>query len=127
MTCCSNDPVNRPALHKISPSNDKRVGARFSVSTPVAFTWDSGRGSETAEGVTKDISSQSLFVWSSEVPPPGTKVCCHVFLPSRSPDSPPIRFDLCGPVVRTEAPPPEHHVFGFVVISEKELRIVFLS
>jgi hypothetical protein len=119
--------VNRPALQNVSLSTEKRAGARFSVSTPVAFTWDSGRGSEMAEGVTRDISGQSLFVWSSEVPPADAKVCCRVFLPSRSPDSPPIRCDLYGRVVRTETPPPEHHLFGFVVMGDKELRIVFLN
>jgi hypothetical protein len=105
--------------------SDQRTASRFFVSTPVRFTWDSQTGIETIDGVTRDVSIQSLFIWSNELPPVGTAVHCRVFLPAPTPDSPPIRFDLTGPVIRTELPPPEHRMFGFVVLGHNEPHFEF--
>jgi hypothetical protein len=102
-----------------------RSAARFFVSTPVTFTWESANGTESGEGITRDISSQSLYIWSKDLPPMGTSVCCCIYLPSASNKSARIRFGLSGPLIRAEAPPEEHHMFGFVVVSDKELRVLF--
>jgi hypothetical protein len=118
--------LNGSALRK-NLASEKRAAARFFVSTPVTFTWDSAHGPETAEGITRDVSSQGLFVWSHDLPPLGAAVHCCVFLPGASRKSLSIRFDITGPLIRNEMPPPEHHVFGFVILSHDKPHIDFFE
>jgi hypothetical protein len=111
-------------LKKRTRQSDNRSSMRFRVSAPVIFTWSSAAGGSKAEGVTRDVSTESLFIWARDHPPEGSEVHCRVFLPSTRSDSV-LKVDWTGPIVRMEYPPAEHNVFGFVVVSRQVPELQF--
>jgi PilZ domain len=99
--------------------NEARKAIRFLVGAPVAFSWtDAGRIFKS-EGVTRDLSAESLFIWSQDAPPLGIPVQCHVFLPGANIVSEGIDMSIEGRVSRIEQHQARHHLLGFVIINER--------
>jgi hypothetical protein len=98
---------------------DSRKAARFLVGAPVAFSWVDGGQKFRSEGVTRDLSSESVFIWSQDAPPLGIHVLCHVFLPGANIASNGIEMSVEGHIARIDQHQHQHHMLGFVVINER--------
>jgi PilZ domain len=55
---------------KVEDCADRRERTRFSVRAGVTFEWDDAKGApHCGQGVTRDISSKGLFIFSDYLPP----------------------------------------------------------
>lgn len=100
-------------------TSEARKFARFRVSTPVVFTWKNQMGEHQGEGVTRDISASSLFIWSQIVPPVDADLKCELLLPRMSPDSQELRVELIGRLTRVERRSRATTTSGFAVSSSR--------
>lgn len=98
---------------------DARRVTRYHVSAPVIFTWRDGDLEVKGEGVTRDISGCSTFIWSLNTLPVGTALHCEVFLPRVGFSGPSLKIVIEGRINRVDPKPRQHHVSGFAVVNER--------
>lgn len=88
---------------------------RYKVQAPVFFSWkDSEGGSQAAEGMTRDISTQAVFVLARNCPAAGNQLRINVLLPSLS-KKPGVRLRGEGVVLRVDYSGSE--IRGFAVVT----------
>ena len=86
---------------------------RYYVQAPASFSWkDSNKSSQTAEGMTRDISTQAIFVVASHCPRAGDQLRLDVQLPSLR-GTPGVRLGGDGIVLRVDRT--ESGATGFAV------------
>jgi hypothetical protein len=100
-------------------SRNARRAIRYTLGAPVKFEWNEGQQTLSGEGVTRDMSGNSLFLWSQVTPPLGAEVQCQVFLPTVNSSGPSLRLMIEGRIERLERHPREHHLEGVVVVSKR--------
>jgi hypothetical protein len=89
---------------------------RYYVQAPAFFSWkDSEGGSQAAEGMTRDISTQALFVRARNCPAAGNQLHIHVRLPSLRSKKPGVRLRGEGVVLRVDYSGSE--ISGFAVVT----------
>jgi hypothetical protein len=75
---------------------------RYYVQAPVLFSWKNADGSlQSAEGMTRDISMQAVFVLTRKCPRRGDQVRIDIVLPSLR-KTPGVRLHGDGVVLRTD-------------------------
>lgn len=98
---------------------DARGVTRYHVSAPVSFSWCDGDRLANGEGVTRDMSGSSMFVWSLEAPPLGSSLRCEVFLPRVGVSGLSLKVVIEGLVKRVDPTSLHHHVSGFAVVNQR--------
>jgi hypothetical protein len=95
-----------------------RAALRYALSANVLFSWE-GRGPYAkGQGVTRDMSTNGLFVYSKVLPPENASLGLEVGFPPLHKGSAPVRIKVRGRVVRVEREPAESFRNGFAVASE---------
>ena len=102
---------------------DQRRAARYPLALMVAFSWKEGRGEWlTAHGVTRDISTQGVFVYAPMCPPPEAKVKMQIRLPTLGGEARSLSLDARGRVLRVEERPDlERGSNGFAALVETKI------
>lgn len=95
---------------------DRRKAPRYAMRVPVLFRWTSTEGiGHRTWGISRDVSSKGIFVYSSEAPPQTSLLAMELVL--REPGEGGgggVRLEASGQVVRVEAT-------GFAVVLTGEL------
>ncbi len=88
---------------------------RYNVQAPAFFSWkDSDGSSQAAEGMTRDISTQAVFVLARNCPATGNQLRMDVLLPSLR-KKPGVRLRGEGVVLRVDYSGSE--ISGFAVVT----------
>ena len=89
---------------------------RYYVEAPAFFSWkDSDGSSQAAEGMTRDISTQAVFVLARNCPAAGNQLRIDVLLPSLRSKKPGVRLRGEGVVLRVDYSGSE--IRGFAVVA----------
>ena len=88
---------------------------RYSVRAPVAFEWIENGEPRSGRGLTRDISSEGMFIYSDSEPPAKVEIQVEVFLGVSSEPPTKLRLKAKSLVVRTEVRPDTLH--GFAVLN----------
>ncbi len=84
---------------------EQRNIKRYYVQAPTLFSWKNTDAKvHTAEGTTRDISMQGLFVTAHECPPAGNHLTIEILLPSLLGGRPGVRLKGDGVVLRVDQP-----------------------
>lgn len=98
---------------------EMRGAFRYPVRAPAFFTWSDLKSRvRRGKGLTRDISSRGLYVWSEESPPAGVVVDLEVLLPSFNEEAPGLRIEGRGHVIRTDSRLENTPQIGFGLSSE---------
>jgi hypothetical protein len=98
---------------------EARTSPRFIVGAPVKFSWVDGEQTYSGQGVTRDMSPGSLFIWSESSPPLGLPVSCQVFLSGANISAADVQVAVEGWVFRVEQHAKVNHLVGFVVLNQR--------
>lgn len=98
---------------------ETRKAMRYRVSAPVTFTWEQENKRQVGEGVTRDMSSRGIFIWSPALPPIGTQLECEVFIPKNSPSDTSLKVLVKGLIKRIDSFRQLHNAIGFAVESKR--------
>ena len=80
-----------------------RKTKRYPVSAPTLFMWAPANGKpQSAQGVTRDIHTFGVYVKTNAVPPLGALVQMEIVLPKLGDDSPGMRLQGEGIVLRCD-------------------------
>ena len=98
---------------------EMRGAVRYAVQAPAFFTWSDLKSRvHRGEGLTRDVSSRGLYVWSEEGPPAGVVVDVEVLLPRFHEKTPGLRIEGRGRVTRVDSRLEKTPQIGFGVSSE---------
>ena len=97
---------------------ERRATLRYTVSATVLFSWEERGSYAKGEGVTRDMSTNGLFVYSEILPPEDASIRLEVGFPPLRESGAPVRIRVRGRVVRIERVPAERARYGFAVSSE---------
>lgn len=81
---------------------ERRLALRYAVSADVLFSWEERGAYTKGEGVTRDMSTHGLFVYSSILPPESAPVRIEVVFPPLLERGMPVRIKVRGRVTRVE-------------------------
>jgi hypothetical protein len=99
-----------------------RAAVRYALRATVLFSWERERGVDSkAEGVTRDMSTHGVFVYSLVLPPEDTSVRIEVTFPPLQEGAPPLQIDVQGRVVRVERNAKDSAYSGFAVSTERAI------
>jgi hypothetical protein len=99
---------------------ETRNSLRYSVRAPVFFKWsDLQSRLRHGEGITRDISSGGLFVWSPEAPPAGALAEVEVLLPRLLDGGTGLSIHASGRVTRLEGQASDNQKTGFGLCLER--------
>jgi hypothetical protein len=80
----------------------RRRFQRFPLRVPAVFFWKGPRGSrQKAEGLTRDISADGVFIMAESCPPMESSIEFEVKLPALDVSGPPVKIRAAGQVVRS--------------------------
>lgn len=83
---------------------EMRNHARYRVRAPVFFSWkDVAAGNQRGEGMTRDIGTGGMFVWTDVNPPLGASLRVEVLLPRIDQEAKPLCIEASGHVIRAES------------------------
>jgi hypothetical protein len=101
------------------PSNEveRRLALRYAVSANVLFSWEERGAYTKGEGVTRDMSTNGLFVYSNILPPESAPVRIEVVFPPLLEPGMPVRIKVRGRVTRVERELAGTFESGFAVSS----------
>jgi hypothetical protein len=94
------------------------VALRYALSADVLLSWEEQGAYAKGEGVTRDMSTNGLFVYSKVLPPENAPSRLEVVFPPLREGGAPVRSKVRGRVVRVEKEPVEPPRNGFAVSSE---------
>jgi hypothetical protein len=95
-----------------------RAALRYSLSATVLFSWEERGSYAKGDGVTRDMSTNGLFVYSRILPPKDASLRLEVGFPPLRESGVPVRIKVRGRVVRVEKVLTEPGRNGFAVSSE---------
>jgi len=99
LTRCERSESDNPMHRAI----ELRKTKRYPVSAPALFMWAPANGKpHSAQGVTRDINTFGVYVKTSAVPPLGALVQMEIVLPKLGGDSPGMRLQGEGIVLRCD-------------------------
>ena len=99
-----------------------REAVRYPVRASVLFSWEEERGIHLeGTGVTRDMSTKGVFVYSMVLPPENASVNMEVAFPPLRQNAPPVRIHVRGRIVRTESNTVDPVQGGFAVTSESTI------
>jgi PilZ domain len=99
-----------------------REAVRYPVRASVFFSWDEERGIHLeGTGVTRDMSTKGVFVYSMVLPPKNASVDMEVTIPALREDAPSVRIHVRGRIVRTESNAVDPVHGGFAITSESTI------
>ena len=96
-----------------------RAALRYALSANVLFSWEGLGPCAKGQGVTRDMSTNGLFVYSKVLPPENASLGLEVGFPPLHEGRAPVRFKVRGRVVRVERETGEPFRNGFAVSSER--------
>lgn len=86
------------------------------------FSWGEERGIHSnGAGVTRDMNTKGVFVYSRALPPKNASVDMEVTIPALREDVTPVRIHVRGRIVRTESNTVDPVHSGFAIISESTI------
>ena len=99
-----------------------REASRYPVRARVLFSWNEERGIHLeGTGVTRDMSTKGVFVYSMVLPPKNASVDMEVAFPPLRENAPPVRIHVRGRIVRTESNRVDPVHAGFAITSESTI------
>jgi hypothetical protein len=82
---------------------EKRGALRYALRASVIFAWeDAGGARRENRGHTRDVGQKGAFIIASECPPKGTPISLSIFLPGAAAETPVLRMEAQGRVLRAE-------------------------
>lgn len=98
---------------------ERRQHRRFDLRVPVQFKWkDRKRVHHLGAGLTRDISSKGIFVYTDSLPPQDTKIQTEFSFPTSSPVEIGVQVTARARVVRLEPATPGKTDGGFALVNE---------
>jgi len=95
-------------MQRIGQMVELRNANRYRLNAPAVFWWFETDGlSERGSGITQDISSSGVFVLTTTLPPLGARIELVVLLPGVGDESPGVRLNGEGFVLRLQRDPKE--------------------
>ena len=70
-----------------------RAGLRYTLSAAALFSWEERGSYAKGEGVTRDMSTNGLFVYSKILPPEGASIRLEVGFPPLRENGAPVRIN----------------------------------
>jgi len=99
-----------------------REAIRYPLRASVVFSWEEERGIHlNGAGVSRDMSTKGVFVYSAALPPKNVSVDMEVTIPALREDAPPVRIHVRGRIVRTESNTVDPVHGGFAITSERTI------
>jgi hypothetical protein len=99
-----------------------REAVRYPLGASVLFSSQDERGIHLkGAGVTRDMSTKGVFVYSMVLPPKNASVDMEVAFPPLRENAPPVRIHVRGRIVRTESNTVDPVQGGFAVTSESTI------
>ena len=99
-----------------------REATRYPLRASVLFSWGEERGIHSnGAGVTRDMNTKGVFVYSRALPPKNASVDMEVTIPALREDVTPVRIHVRGRIVRTESNTVDPVHSGFAIISESTI------
>jgi hypothetical protein len=95
-----------------------REAVRYPVMASVLFSWEEDRIHFEGTGVTRDMSTEGVFVYSMVLPPKNAQIDMEVAFPPLREEAQPVRMHVRGRIVRTESSIFDPAYGGFAVTSE---------
>jgi hypothetical protein len=95
-----------------------RDAVRYPVRASVIFSWEEDRVHLEGTGVTRDMSTNGVFVYSMVLPPQNAQIGMEVAFVPLSEEAPPVKMHVQGRIVRTEGDIVDPAYRGFAVISQ---------
>jgi hypothetical protein len=82
---------------------EKRGALRYALRASVIFAWKDAAGARRENrGHTRDVGQKGAFIIASECPPKGTPVSLSIFLSGAAAETPMLRMEAEGRVLRAE-------------------------
>ena len=105
-----------------------RGAVRYRLGAPAVFSWNSASGSRLqGEGLTRDISASSAFLFTPTSPPADTTIQLDIFLPPLHNGAPRVRIQAEALVVRVDPSVADKLGCGFAVVSTAGFNFAALS
>jgi hypothetical protein len=99
-----------------------REAIRYALRASVLFSWEEERGIHlNGAGVTRDINTKGVFVYSRTLPPRNASIDMELTIPALREDAPPVRIHVRGRIVRTESNTVDPVHDGFAITSESTI------
>jgi hypothetical protein len=96
-----------------------REAIRYPLRASVLFSWEEEGGVHlNGAGVTRDMNTKGVFVYSRALPPKNASVDMEVTIPALREDAPPARIHVRGRIVRAESNALDPVHSGFAISSE---------
>ena len=95
-----------------------RETVRYPVMASVLFSWEEDQIHLEGTGVTRDMSTEGVFVYSMVLPPKNAQIDMQVAFPPLREEAQPVRMHVRGRIVRTESSTFDPAYAGFAVASE---------
>lgn len=98
---------------------ERRQHRRFDLRVPVQFKWkDRKRVHHLGAGLTRDISTKGIFVYTDSLPPQDTKIQTEFSVPTSSPVEIGVQMTVRARVVRLEPATPGKADGGFAAAGQ---------
>jgi hypothetical protein len=98
--------------------NRRRV-SRYSVQAPVTFTWQEGGEKRTGDGWTRDLNGKGAYVYSTDLPPLGTRAKVQVILPPLGESGRILNIFFDAAVLRVDRADASIETSGFALQSQQ--------
>ena len=98
-----------------------REAVRYPLKADVIFTWQERGIHSNGAGVTRDMSTKGVFVYSMDLPPRNAQIEMDVALPPVRDEAPTVRIHVRGRIVRTEIHTMNSANDGFAVTSKSTI------
>jgi hypothetical protein len=99
---------------------EKRGTLRYALRASVIFAWEDASGARREyRGHTRDVGQKGAFIIASECPPKGTPVSLSIFLPGAAAETPVLRMEAQGRVLRAERVTESTEGPGFAVSHQR--------
>lgn len=100
---------------------ESRKSTRFQLEVPIVCRWQRDDAPEELDGLTRDISTDGIFILSPQCPPVGADVSFEATFPPLQSSAPPLRLQGHGRVLRVLQDAPEERR-GFAASAGFTLR-----
>ena len=98
--------------------NRRRI-SRYSVQVPVTFAWDEGDHKKRGDGWTRDLNGKGAYIYSSSLPPIGSRARVQVILPPLGEAGRILSIYMDASILRVDSGEQEPQKSGFAVQSKR--------
>jgi hypothetical protein len=110
--------LERQVLGRLVNDLERRKQIRFALRAPVHFRWKDRDGIvHKGKGFTRDISSQSVYIYAESQPPADANIHIDILFSSLLEAHSPVQMSAGAKVIRVEPISIDERLGGFVAVS----------